>query len=147
MVVPIDTPPPQYSDKAIRMMEAEHQLEKDEKFTGWAVIWTLFAFKLGTVAVILIIASQRASSDPSGKTMAYVAATTWYWFFIPVVAFSGFVAWRLRLRAARKRAALYRAAEFAEAAPAVSEHHELTDAEKHSLSRLMHRREVRDDDR
>lgn len=92
-------------------MEAERKLLKDEKFTGWAVIWTLFAFKMATVVVIMIVGANSSDRE-TGEAMAYIVSTTWYWFLIPIIAFSGFIAWRLRLRAARKNVSRLRQAEF-----------------------------------
>lgn len=144
MVVPVDTSPDPatVSNKALRAMEYEHRLNTQERFTGWAVIWVLFGFKLGTVALIWFIA--RGSADrQSGEAAAYVASTTWYWFIIPVIALSGAVAYRLRLRAARKRVEEFRKAEFLahhEPIPA-DDHHSLTEDEKQRLGSLVGRRE------
>lgn len=112
MAVPIQSPPPpSYSDAALQRMEAERKLLADEKFTGWAVIWTLFGFKLGTIALILIVGRNFPASR-SSESMAYIASSTWYWLFIPVVALSGAIVWRLRLRKARKNAEQLRRSEF-----------------------------------
>ena len=92
-------------------MEAEHKLLADERFSGWAVIWTLFAFKMATVAVILVVGRQSSEAGTE-KSWAYIISTTWYWFIIPIVALSGIIAWQLRLRRARKRARDYKRAEF-----------------------------------
>lgn len=112
MAVPIQSPPPpSYSEQAVRRMEAEHKMLADERFSGWAVVWTLFAFKLATIAVILFV-GRHSSEAGTEKSWAYIISTTWYWFIIPIVAFSGFVAWRLRLRKARKQAQKYKRGEF-----------------------------------
>lgn len=112
MAVPIQSPPPpSYADQHLRRMEAERKLLADEKFTGWAVVWTLFAFKLATIAVIIFVARNTRHAG-SSEQMAYIASTTWYWFFIPIVAFSGYVAWKLRLRKARKQVEHLRRSEF-----------------------------------
>lgn len=112
MAVPIQNPPPpSYSEQAVERMEAEHKMLADERFTGWAVVWTLFGFKLGTVAIIVILGGRNAEAG-SDKWWAYIISTTWYWFFIPLIALSGFVAWRLRLRKARKRAQQLKQSEF-----------------------------------
>lgn len=112
MVVPTQTPPPpSYSDQALRRMEAERKLVEHEKFTFWGVIWILFGFKLGTIALILIIGAGTPDMS-SGEGAAFIAMSSWYWLFIPLIAFSGFVAYRLRLRKQRKRAEALRAAEF-----------------------------------
>lgn len=112
MAVPIQSPPPpSYSEQIVRRMEAEHKLESDERFTGWAVIWTLFAFKIATVLMVIIL-GRNSSEAGSAKSWAYIISTTWYWFIIPIVALSGIIAWQIRLRRVRKRADLLRSSEF-----------------------------------
>ena len=139
MAVPIQSPPPaSYSEQAVRRMEAEHKMLADERFTGWAVIWTLFAFKLATIAVILVV-GRHSSEAGTEKSWAYIISTTWYWFIIPIVAFSGFVAWRLRLRKARKRAQQYKRGEFS--IMNVSDMTPLTEEEKKRLEQLRGRSE------
>jgi hypothetical protein len=64
--------------------------------------------------VALIWYTARGSRDASGEADGLLIATTWYWIFIPVIALSGAVGYRLRLRSARKRAAQLRRAEFME---------------------------------
>ena len=114
-------------------MEAEHKLLADERFTGWAVIWTLFGFKMATIAVILWVGRHSAEAGTE-KSWAYIISTTWYWFIIPLVALSGFVAWRLRLRKARKRSQQLRRSEFS--LISASDMGLLTDEEKSKLRQL-----------
>lgn len=134
MAVPIQSPPPpSYSELAVQRMEAEHKLLADERFTGWAVVWTLFGFKLGTIAVILWVGRHSAEAGTE-KSWAYIISTTWYWFIIPLVAFSGFVAWRLRLRRARKQVQQLRRSEFS--LLNASELEPLTEDEKARLRRV-----------
>lgn len=112
MAVPIQTPPPpSYSEQVVQRMEAEHKLFAEERFMGWAVLWTLFGFKIGTVVIILWVGRHSAEAGTE-KSWAYIISTTWYWFFIPMVALSGLIAWRLRLRKARKQAQQLRRSEF-----------------------------------
>lgn len=112
MVVPTQTPPPpSYSQQALRRMEAERKLIEHEKFTFWGVIWILFGFKLGTIVLILIVGAGNPDMR-SGEAAAFIAMSSWYWLFIPLIAFSGFVAYKLRLRKQRKRAEQLREAEF-----------------------------------
>lgn len=112
MAVPIQNqPPPSHAEQAVDRMEAEHKMLADERFSGWAVIWTLFGFKIGTVVIIVVLGSRNVEAG-SDKWWAYIISTTWYWFIIPLIAFSGFVAWRLRLRKARKRAQQLKRSEF-----------------------------------
>lgn len=139
MAVPIQSPPPpSYSEQAVRRMEAERKLLTEERYSGWAIVWTLFGFKMATIAVILIVGRHSAEAG-SEKSWAYIISTTWYWFIIPLVAFSGFVAWRLRLRKARKQAQLYRRGEFS--IMNTSDLAPLTDEEKKRLSQLRGRPE------
>lgn len=139
MAVPIQSPPPpSYSEQAVRRMEAEHKMLADERFSGWGVIWTLFAFKLTTVAVILYV-GRNSSEAGTDKSWAYIISTTWYWFIIPIVALSGIVAWRLRLRKARKHAQQLKRSEFSILAS--SDLMSLTDEEKERLSHLRRREE------
>ncbi|MCO5229343.1 MAG: hypothetical protein M9934_13825 [Thermomicrobiales bacterium] len=134
MAVPIQSPPPpSYSEKAVQQMEHERQLFADEKFTSWGIIWTLFAFKMATIGIILVMI-RNASGEQKTEAMAYIGASTWYWMFIPIVAVSGFVTWRWRLYSARKRAQELRMSEFStmradDLAP-------LTDEEKERLRQL-----------
>jgi hypothetical protein len=135
MAVPIQTPPPpSYSEQIVRRMEAEHKLLADERFTGWAVIWTLFAFKMGTVILIMYV-GRHSSEAGTDKSWAYIISTTWFWFIIPLVAFSGFVAWRLRLRRARKQAQHLKRSEFS--LLGTSELGPLTEEEKARLRQVQ----------
>lgn len=140
MAVPTQTPPPpSYAEEALRRMEAEHKLLADERFSGWAVVWTLFAFKIGTIGVILWVGRHSAEAGTE-KSWAYIISTTWYWFIIPLVAISGFVAWRLRLRKARKQVGQMKRGEFLIIAP---EPNHLTDEEMERL-RQVRRKNVQD---
>ena len=47
--------------------------DEDEKASIWAFLWTLFAFKMVTVALMLYHLRSAASD-------AVILATTWYWF-------------------------------------------------------------------
>lgn len=106
MAVPLDTPSSPQSQRVLRNLEAEKKREAEERITGWAVVWTLFGFKMATVIVIWFAAKGSPEAN------AYIAVTTWYWLFIPVVAVSGFIAYRWRLRQVRKRLDELRTAEF-----------------------------------
>lgn len=119
-------------------MEAEHKMLADERFSGWAVIWTLFAFKLATIAVILVV-GRHSSEAGTEKSWAYIISTTWYWFIIPIVALSGVIAWKLRLRKARKQAMLYRRSEFS--IMNASDMTPLTEEEKKRLEQIRTRTE------
>ncbi len=135
MAVPIQTPPPPSdTERAVQRMEAERKLFADERFTAWAVVWTLFGFKIGTIVIIVLLGARNAEAG-SEKWWAYILSTTWYWFFIPLVAISGLVAWRLRLRRARKQVSRLRRSEFSELS--ASEFGALTAEEKERLRQVQ----------
>lgn len=139
MAVPIQSPPPpSHAEQAVERMEAEHKMLADERFTGWGVIWTLFGFKMATVAIIVIMGSRNSEAG-SEKWWAYIISTTWYWFIIPIIAFSGIVAWRLRLRKTRKRARELKQSEFSILGDADLE--PLTEEEKTRLRQVQRREE------
>jgi hypothetical protein len=70
--------------------------EEDEKASIWAFVWTLFAFKLITVALMLYHLRSWESN-------AVIFATTWYWFPLLGVLGAAPLALRYRLRKARAR--------------------------------------------
>ena len=142
MAVPIQSPPPpSQTEKAMLRMEAERKLLADERFTGWAVVWTLFGFKIGTVAIIVILGSQNAEAG-SEKWWAYLVSTTWYWFFIPLFAISGLIVWRMRLRKARREVQNLKRSEFTTLS--AEEFAVLTEEEK---ARLLQVRRLDESDR
>jgi|GEM_PF-1110647 len=106
MAVPLDTPSTPQSRRALRNLEAERKRDEDERISGWAVVWTLFAFKMATICIVWYVARGAPEAN------AYITVTTWYWMSIPAVAISGFVAYRWRLRKTRKRVEQLRQAEF-----------------------------------
>lgn len=81
-------------------------LARDESFDGLparGVLWTLFVFKMATVAIVFWAAG---GSHDAGVLLS---ATTWPWLIIPGIVVFGWVAFRLRLRRVRaRRAALLR---------------------------------------
>jgi hypothetical protein len=144
MAVPLDSTsqPSAESERLLRTMELEHKRDKDERITGWTVIWVLFAFKMGTVALIWWTA--QGSREEGQAAHSLLAATTWYYAVVPIVAVSGIVGYRLRLRAARKRVEQLRRAEFMESQDAAQSGTmtvELTDEEKARLRSIGLRRE------
>lgn len=84
-------------------LSAEERRKKDERQTVWVFLWTLFVFKIVTVAAIFWAA------EGSGEAGALIAATTWPFLFLPVLAIAGplIFYWRLR-RVRAKRLALQR---------------------------------------
>ena len=104
MAVPLNTP--SSSDRALRALEQERKRAADERATAWTVVWTLFAFKMATVAIIWYAASGSREAN------AYLVATTWYWLLIPAVAVSGVVVFRWRLVRMRRQRRRLHAAEW-----------------------------------
>lgn len=133
MAVPIETPPSPHAERVLRSLEAERKRDEEERITGWTVVWTLFAFKMATVGVIWFAANG------SHEANVYIAATTWYWAAIPAISLSGLIAFRWRLRKARKQADRLRQREFA---PLGDEHEPVrfTDEELRNLIALDRRR-------
>ena len=70
--------------------------DDDDRASVWAFVWTLFAFKLATVALMLYH-QRSAVSD------AVIVATTWYWFPLLGVLATAPIAFHIRLRKARAR--------------------------------------------
>lgn len=98
MAVPLK--PATQTDRMLRRLEQEQKAESDGIGAAWAFLWVLFWFKIATVAIIFYAASG------SGESLAMIAATTWYWLLIPVLAISGplLVRWRmLKLRRRREQ--------------------------------------------
>ena len=95
---------------ALERMTAERKREQDEKATVWAFVWTLFAFKIASVGVLLYWIGP-------GEFAYIVGATTWPWLIIPGAALAGPISYRLRLRRMRKRREQLRQAEFSAHTP------------------------------
>jgi hypothetical protein len=131
MAVPLDTQ--SHSDRALRALERERKEEADGRVTAWAVVWTLFAFKMATVGIIWYAAS--GSSEANGLLLA----TTWYWMFIPIVAVSGAVAYRWRLVRMRRQRDRLHTAEWTERQD--DDATSITDADLRRLMQPSHRDE------
>ncbi|HEV2072907.1 MAG TPA: hypothetical protein VGR29_04610 [Thermomicrobiales bacterium] len=106
MAVPLNAPSSPESERFLRSLEAERKRNAEERITGWTVVWTLFAFKLGTIIIIWFAAGGSAEAK------AYIAVTSWYWLGIPIAAMSGLIAYRWRLRKARRQVSQLRQSEF-----------------------------------
>ena len=96
--------------RTLRRLEAERRHDADGRVAVWGFIWTLFAFKMATVALIVWAANDRES-------VALVLSTSWFWLFIPAAALSGPILYRLRLRRLRRRRQALRRAEWLLDAP------------------------------
>lgn len=107
MAIPLNTPEsPSHSERALRELALEQKRSASEKKTAWAVVWTLFTFKIATVGLIWYAASGSSEAND------VLIATTWYWMAIPLVAVSGMVAYRWRLYQARRRRKLLHSSEW-----------------------------------
>ncbi len=96
--------------RTLRRLEAERRQDADGRIAVWGFIWTLFAFKMATVALIVWAARD-------GESVALVVSTSWFWLFIPAAALSGPILYRLRLRRLRRRRQALRQAEWLLDAP------------------------------
>jgi hypothetical protein len=86
-------------------VEREEAQAREERRAVWGFIWVLFAFKIATVVAIVVAARSE-------EAVVLVAATTWYWLPIPVVAVSGTLLFQYRLRKVRRRREQLRRAEW-----------------------------------
>jgi len=77
-----------------------------ERSTVWAFVWTLFIFKIATVAVIFWAA------EGSGEAGLLIWATTWFWLGIPIFAIAGPLAFFIRRRRVRAKRELLQRAEW-----------------------------------
>jgi len=99
-----DQSEPPRTAKALAALERERKEKAEAKTTLWAFLWTLFAFKIVTAAVIWYVAAG------SPESISLIVATTWLWLPIPIIAIGGPVLYRWRLiRQRRRREALRRA--------------------------------------
>ena len=92
-------------ERHLAMRQQERTRDDSGRRTGWAFLWTLFAFKIATLGIVWYAATSTSSHE-----MSFIVATTWYWFLIPIVGLSGPLLYRWRLvQQRRKRAALQHA--------------------------------------
>lgn len=85
----------------------EESRNRSGQRAAWAFLWTLFAFKITTVAVIWYAATSTHSDET-----AFIVATTWYWFLIPIAAVTGPLLLRWRLIRMRRRRDELRGSEW-----------------------------------
>ncbi|MEJ7839227.1 MAG: hypothetical protein WKF81_10440 [Thermomicrobiales bacterium] len=92
--------------RRLAILEQERKTESDSRAAIWVFVWTLFAFKIATVAVIFFAARG------THEAQAIILATTWFWFLIPVAAIAGPTMYWKRLRRMRRRREELRHAEW-----------------------------------
>jgi hypothetical protein len=90
---------------ALRRQDAERKRAADEKAAVWGFLWTLFAFKVITIAVLLIWIGP-------GEFVKVASLATWPFLIIPGAALAGPIGYRVRRRQVRRRREALRRAEF-----------------------------------
>jgi hypothetical protein len=86
--------------------QAVEKEKASERTTVWAFVWTLFVFKIATVAVIFWAA------EGSGEAGILIWATTWFWLGIPIFAIAGPLVYFVRIRRVRAKREQLRRAEW-----------------------------------
>ena len=90
-------------ERRLAILEQERKNDSDSKQAVWVFLWTLFVFKIATVAIIWYAANG------THEAQALLLATTWFWFVIPAAAIGGPVLyWRRLLKQRRRREELRR---------------------------------------
>ena len=102
-------------ERHLAMRQEERIRDESGRKAGWTFLWTLFVFKIATVGIIWYAATSTHADET-----AFIVATTWYWFAIPIVAISGPLLYRWRLLQQRRRREALRGAEW-------MDHHERDD--------------------
>lgn len=87
--------------------EQEVKENREAQRAVWGFLWTLFLFKILTVGVIWYAATSNGT-----HSFEMIAATTWYWFIIPILAIAGPLMFRWRLIRMRRRREHLRGAEW-----------------------------------
>lgn len=94
-------------ERHLAMRQQERIRDDSGHKTGWAFLWTLFAFKIATLGIIWYAATSTSSHE-----ISFIIATTWYWFLIPIVGISGPLLYRWRLVQQRRKRQALRNAEW-----------------------------------
>jgi hypothetical protein len=93
--------------RILRAQQAEQKRDRDERQQLWIFVWILFGFKFVSMAILIFWIKW--------EQVLYIAVmTSWWWLIVPIVAFSGPILKRLRLRRVRRNLAALRRAEFGE---------------------------------
>lgn len=95
------------AERRLAAREEERTRNASGQRSAWAFLWTLFAFKITTVGVIWYAATSTHSDET-----AFIVATTWYWFLIPLAAVTGPLLYRWRLIRMRRRRDQLRGSEW-----------------------------------
>lgn len=90
---------------ALRRAEVERKREADEKAAVWGFVWTLFAFKVITIGVLLIWIGPL-------EFVKVAAIAFWPFMLVPGIALAGPVGYRWRRRKLRRRRKSLQQAEF-----------------------------------
>jgi hypothetical protein len=91
----------------LAQQDAEAKEARDAKQVVQVFLWTLFFFKVATLAVLLVWIDPR-------EFWLLVGVSAWPWFVIPGIALAGPIGYQLRLRRVRRKRAALRRAEWAE---------------------------------
>ena len=78
----------------------------EERFNIWPFVWVIFAFKFITLFATWWYAAR------SSEATTILAATHWFWLFIPMIAIGGPLAFHYRLRRVRRKRAQLQASEW-----------------------------------
>lgn len=90
----------------LAQQDAEAREAADAKQVVHVFLWTLFVFKLATLAVLFYWASTQ-------DIWLILSAVAWPWVVIPGVALAGPIGYRIRLRRVRRKREQLRRAEWA----------------------------------
>ncbi|HEV2529880.1 MAG TPA: hypothetical protein VGT61_15660 [Thermomicrobiales bacterium] len=105
-MVVAQTPPPVRTTRTTHAYrEPKGPPPAEDKAAVWAFVWTLFAFKMATVGIIMW-------KNPGYVTNILVLVTTWFWFVVPMIALSAPAMFRWRLMKLRKRREALRRSEW-----------------------------------
>lgn len=95
-----------HSPPLIRVPVTREPPREEERVNIWPYVWILFGFKIVTVGATWWYASR------SREATSILAATHWFWIFIPLLAIGGPMLFQYRLRRVRRKRAQLQAAEW-----------------------------------
>lgn len=91
----------------LAQQDAEAKEARDAKQVVHVFLWTLFVFKIITLAVLVIWIDPR-------DVWLLIGVSAWPWFVIPGIALAGPIGYQIRLRRMRRKRESLRRAEWAE---------------------------------